>query len=494
MSGAYPVQPAEYGPTGQYGVDSGYAAGSDEYGIPEGQSTAYGSPSPSSGTGGYGLPSESGGYGTAGGAPAQSGGYGLPRESGGYGSTGGAASQSGGYGSAGGAGTQSGGYGLPGAAGARSGEYGAGRDTGGYGTSASGGYASPGSTSSPGGGYGTRGGYGTMSGGGSAESGGYGALGGRSSTGTGGYGIPPRSGGGSGQTGGYGIPGRASVQSGEHGTGSGEYESGSGEYGSRGGQYGRASQQPPPRRSSGSGGYRSGTGSHRVVREPKPARRFTLVLAGVAAGVGACVLAAFAILSGAGVGEKDAGQVVGSGATNGSPTNKAERAIVPDACELLGKEVADKLAPNADRTQADNYQSSDRQNQCVWGAYTGENKRQLTVELRAIEGAQSRPPTDVAKERFGSERKADESGQALLAGQELTDKESLDGVGDEGYVVYSVDEGQGSGEAIANVRMVNVLITIHYSGGDDGKPLGSSAAMDGATEAARSVAERLNQG
>jgi hypothetical protein len=217
------------------------------------------------------------------------------------------------------------------------------------------------------------------------------------------------------------------------------------------------------------------------------------VLAGAAAGVAACVLAAFAILNGAGVGDdKDAGQVVGSGAAESSPTSKAERSIVPDACELLGKDVAARLAPDADRTQADNYQSSDRQNQCVWGAYTGDNKRQLTVELRAIEGAQSQPPTDVAKGRFASERKADESGQALLTGQELTDKTSLDGVGDEGYVVYSVDEGQGSGEAIANVRMVNVLVTIHYSGGNDGDPLPASAAMDGATDAAKSVVQGLN--
>jgi hypothetical protein len=315
--------------------------------------------------------------------------------------------------------------------------------------------------------------YGARSGEYGARSGEYGARSGEYGSSSGQYGAAP---------------------SGEYGGRSGQYGSRSGEYGAQSGPYGRG-PQPPPRRSSGSGGYRTGSGSHRVVRERGPARRFTLVLAGVVAGVGVCVLAAFAIMNGVGAGnEKDSGQIVGSGATGNSPTSTGERSLVPDSCELLSKEVADKLAPKADRTQADNYQSSDRQNQCVWGVYTGKDKRQLTVELRAVEGAPSQTPTDVAKTRFGSERKADESGQALLTGQKLTEKSTLDGVGDEGYVVYSVDDGQGSGEAIANVRAVNVLITIHYSGGNDGDPLASSAAMNGATEAAKSVLERLNAG
>ncbi|MFF5258842.1 hypothetical protein ACFY4C_07835 [Actinomadura viridis] len=229
------------------------------------------------------------------------------------------------------------------------------------------------------------------------------------------------------------------------------------------------------------------------MRERKRGRRLATVLVGAAAGVGACALAAFLILNGVGAGEgKDAGQVVGSGAAESSPMSKSERTIVPDSCELLDEGVAGKLAPGAARTQADNYQSSDHQNQCVWGAYTGDRKRQLTVELRAVEAAQGRSATDAARATFTSERGADESGKALLAGQELTDKAPLDGVGDEGYVVYSVDDGQGSGEAIANVRTGNVLVTIHYSGGNKGEPLPSSDAMNGATEAAKSILEGLS--
>ncbi|XVQ12084.1 hypothetical protein ACQP1W_05750 [Spirillospora sp. CA-255316] len=370
------------------------------------------------------------------------------------------------------------GYGASGGSGEydpRSGEY----------RTVSGGYTIPGSE------YGVpasergSGAYGVPSG-----SGGYG-----SSTGTGGYGTAGSGSYGTSRSGEYGSrSGEYASRSGEYGgSRSGEYGSRSGEYGSRSGEY-RRGQHAPGRRSPGSGGYRTGTGSHRIVRERKAGRRrLGMILVGVVAGVGACVLAAFAILSGVGAGEeRDAGQVVGSGAAETSPPAKGERSLVPDACELLTKDVADRLAPNADRTQADNYQSSDRQNQCVWGAYTGDRKRQLTVELRALEGAQGKTPTDTAAGTFQTERKADESGKALLAGQELTDKAPLDGVGNEGYVVYSVDEGQGSGEAIANVRVANVLVTIHYSGGNDGKPLGSADAMNGATEAAKTVVEALN--
>ncbi|MFC5749101.1 hypothetical protein [Actinomadura rugatobispora] len=345
-----------------------------------------------------------------------------------------------------------------------------------------------------------RGGSRRADGHGGTESSGYRTEGGGYGYGPSGSGeYDPRSGEYRTVSGGYTIPGSeygvpatdrdsGAYGTGGHGTaGSGPYGTRSGEYGTRSGEYRRGGQHAPGRRS-------SGTGSHRIVRERKTGRRrLGMILVGMVAGVGACVLAAFAILSGVGAGEeRDAGQVVGSGAAESSAPSKGERSLVPDACELLTKDVADRLAPNADRTQADSYQSSDRQNQCVWGAYTGDRKRQLTVELRALEGAQGKTPTDTAAGTFQTERKADESGKALLAGQELTDKAPLEGVGNEGYVVYSVDEGQGSGEAIANARVANVLVTIHYSGGNDGKPLGSSDAMNGATEAAKSVVEALN--
>ncbi len=386
-------------------------------------------------------------------------------------------------------------------------------EPGGYGTGGypaagygSGGYPSGGSEPAGGrapGGYGS-GGYGA----GGYGSGGYGAsdlesAGRGAGHRSGGHGRDSEAGGGY-PTGGHDTGGRRSGRTGsgpyqretgpyQTGTGSGEYDRDSGGYRTDSGGYrsGGAYRSGGGTSRTG-GGYR--TGSHRVVRDRRDGRRWAVVLGGAAAAIAVCVLAAFVVLSGVGAGDDDdgGGQVVGS-ATGGSPTSKGERSAVPDSCTIVGQDVIDKLAPGSERTEADNYQSSDRQNQCVWGAYTGKNKRQLTVELRAIAAANGRTATDTASATFASERSADESGESLLAGQKLTEKKRLDDVGDDGYVVYSVDKGQGSAEAIGNVRLGNVLITIHYSGSNDGDPLSSGAATDGAVEVARAVIQGLDQ-
>jgi hypothetical protein len=357
-----------------------------------------------------------------------------------------------------------------------SGEYGSGR----YG---SGGYSGGGHTS---------GGYSTGTGGG-YSSGGYSSStytsGSYDASSSGAYPTTSRTSGpyGTAESGPY----RTATGSGAHRPG------GSGDYGVRGsGEYrstttGEYRRPGASRTSPGSGGYRTGTGSHRIVRERGTGhRKLGLLLTGVVLAVGACVLAAFVVLGGSE--EDDGNGQVGAATAGSTPSSKTERSIVADACELLPQQVADRLAPKADRTRADNYQASDRQNQCVWGVYTGENKRQLTIELRALEGKQGQTATRTAQATLTTERQADESGKALLSGQELAEKAALNGVGDEGYVIYLVDEGQGVGEAVANARMANVLITIHYSGGDDGDPLGRDAAVAGATEAAKSMVQALS--
>ncbi|TMR07132.1 hypothetical protein ETD83_01545 [Actinomadura soli] len=248
---------------------------------------------------------------------------------------------------------------------------------------------------------------------------------------------------------------------------------------------------------SGSGGYHTGgyhTGSHRVVRDRRTGRRWAVILGTVGAGIGICVLAVVAVLTGVGAsGDPDDGRAVGSAATESAPVPKGERTAVPDSCAIVAQDLVDRLAPGAQRTEADNYQGDEQQNQCVWGAYAGDAKRQLTIELRAVPGTGAQTATDAARARFTSERAADESGKALLAGQKLTDKARLTGVGDDGYVVYSVDDGQGSGEAVGNVRLGNVLITIHYSGSDDGEPLSSQNARGGAVDVAKAVIQSLGQ-
>ncbi|MEV0664570.1 hypothetical protein ACIBI3_26295 [Actinomadura luteofluorescens] len=273
-----------------------------------------------------------------------------------------------------------------------------------------------------------------------------------------------------------------------HGTGSGGYRTESGGYRTESGGYRTGSGT----RRGGSGGYRSG--SHRVARGRRTGRRWAVVLGGAAVGVAVCGLAAFAVLTGVGAsGDKSTGQVVGSGATDNAPASKGERTAVPDSCTIVGDDLIGRLAPESERTEADNYQGDDQQNQCVWGAYAGERRRQLTIELRAIAAGAAASPTDTARKTFATERTADESGKALLAGQKLTDKIRLTGVGDEGYIVYSVDDNQGSGEAVGNVRVANVLVTVHYSGSDKGDPLSSDAATGGATEVTKAVVTALSR-
>ncbi|MEU8340565.1 hypothetical protein AB0C74_02610 [Spirillospora sp. NPDC048832] len=362
----------------------------------------------------------------------QGAGGGYRPDGGGYGT--------GGYGTSGygTSGYDAGGYGASGSGGHESGAYGSGRSAGGPYQRDSGPYQRE------------TGPYETGSGGYRSDTGGY-------RTDTGGYRTSDRR-----DTGGYR-------------TGSGGYRSDTGGY------------------RSGSGGYR--TGSHRVARDGRGGRRWAAILGGVGAGIAVCVLAVVVILTGVGAsGDKEGGQIVGSGAAESSPTAKGERSVVPDACTIVAQDLIDRLAPGSERTQADNYQSSERQNQCVWGAYAGETKRQLTVELRAIAGDASQTPTDAANKTLISERTADESGKALLPGQKLTAKSRTKDVGDDGYIVYSVDKGQGSGEAVGNFRLANVLITIHYVGSDEGDPISSGTANNGATETAKAVVQALEQG
>ncbi|MBE1531482.1 hypothetical protein [Actinomadura algeriensis] len=386
-------------------------------------------------------------------------------------------------------------------------------DTGRY---SSGGHATGGYSS---GGYST-GGYST---GGASESGRY-SSGGQATGGypqSGGYPQAPRTSGagesgayGSGAygrdsgrsaTGGYATGGYSSGGYSSGGYESGGYESGGYESGSRrsdGGEYTRASRDSygprdsyASRESSGrGGGYRSGTGSHRIVREEREGRRWGIVLAGAVVGIAACVLAVFVVMSGTGTdGGSGTGQIVGSGASESASAGTAEFAGVPDACTIVGSDLVEKLAPNSERNVGDTYQGNDRQTQCVWGIYTGDKKRQLTIELRAIEAAGGQTATATAQRTFESERKVDEAGDQLLEGQELADKRRLEGVGDEGYVVYTVDDPHGTGEAIANVRFVNVLVTIHYAGSEGKDPLSYDAAGDGAVEVVEAVLAKLKE-
>lgn len=175
-------------------------------------------------------------------------------------------------------------------------------------------------------------------------------------------------------------------------------------------------------------------------------------------------------------------------------TRGSERDVVPSACDTLTVSVANHLAPGADRsaTFAD---QSDQHSECSWSLYGSTRSRQLDLELRVIGGGAGVSATGAATRTFADEWRSDRAGKALADSAKVRDSRGVSGVGEQAYVVYTVDAADGIGEAIANVRLANVMITVHYSGGDQrdatGVPLSSGAATDGALLAARDIVSKL---
>jgi hypothetical protein len=172
----------------------------------------------------------------------------------------------------------------------------------------------------------------------------------------------------------------------------------------------------------------------------------------------------------------------------------SERDIVPSACDTLSAGVADKLAPGADRS-ATVANQSDEHSECAWGLYGSARSRQLGVELRAIASGGDASATTTAARMFAGEWRSDRAGKDLEEDTKVGDSREVGGVGEQAYAVYTVDDTNGIGSAVANVRLANVLITVRYSGGDDrqagGVPLSSGAATDGALLAARDIVSKL---
>jgi hypothetical protein len=234
---------------------------------------------------------------------------------------------------------------------------------------------------------------------------------------------------------------------------------------------------------------------HRHAAQPTR-RRGRFVAAGCVAVLVVAALGAAAWKSGIGRGAAQAVPSRAASAENSpmSGLQGSERDIVPSACDTLSASVADKLAPGADRS-ATVANQSDEHSECSWGLYGSTRSRQLNVELRAIGADGGTSGTGVATRTFDDEWHNDRDGNDLADSAKVKDSRGVTGVGEQAYVVYTVDGDDGVGEAIANARLANVLITVHYSGGDErdtkGVPLSSSAATDGALLAARDVVSKL---
>ncbi|GAA4621449.1 hypothetical protein GCM10023196_009670 [Actinoallomurus vinaceus] len=233
-------------------------------------------------------------------------------------------------------------------------------------------------------------------------------------------------------------------------------------------------------------------------RAPRPAgrsRRVWAVAGTLAVVVAVCAVAAFAFLRTGDTVRHKASSKEGGGPQSSpmSAPGGSERDVVPDACTALSQKVADDLAPSADRTEMDQANQSDQHSECAWSLY-GDMGRQLTVELRAMSAQGKNNATAVAVQTYGTEWESDRAGKDLADTVEVRDSRGVSGVGEQAYVVYTVDKGE-VGAAVANARLANVLVTVHYSGGDgqDGatKPLSSSDATNGALSAARDVISKL---
>lgn len=231
--------------------------------------------------------------------------------------------------------------------------------------------------------------------------------------------------------------------------------------------------------------------SHRRHAAPQAGHRGRLIAAGCAALLAVAALAV--VVWGVGRGH---GHPAPARAAENSPMDSlqgSERDAVPSACDTLTPSVADRLAPGADRS-ATVANESDQHSECSWSLY-GARSRQLNVELRVIDGGAGVSATTDATRTFAAEWTSDRAGKDLADSATVRDSRGVSGVGEQAYVVYTVDTGDGIGEAIANVRLANVLVTVHYSGGDQrdagGVPLSSGAATDGALQAARDIVSKL---
>jgi hypothetical protein len=183
-------------------------------------------------------------------------------------------------------------------------------------------------------------------------------------------------------------------------------------------------------------------------------------------------------------------------AQNAPQSVPTERDVVPDACTVVSAQLTRALVPDADKTNMRSPDTTDRHTECAWSAYGVSRSRQLTVELRAVQAASGLSAIAAAQQALETEQRADSAGKGLLPTQRVVSHRPVTGFGDEGYRVYNASKSQVLGEAIVNVRIGNVLVTVRYAGGDrqrngDGTPLSDKSATAGATATAQQAVRTL---
>src|SRR4051794_26772466 len=131
--------------------------------------------------------------------------------------------------------------------------------------------------------------------------------------------------------------------------------------------------------------------------------------------------------------------------------------VVVDACDA-GDAIAPKLVPGGEQN-SNEAGSSDTESSCQWGKYEQARPRALTITIRSIQGSD---PVGLAKSQYGQEWVADRAGKGLSPNQTLRDKDTVPNLGEQAYAIYFSQSDIA--EAIVNVQISNVLITVHYGG------------------------------
>jgi hypothetical protein len=173
----------------------------------------------------------------------------------------------------------------------------------------------------------------------------------------------------------------------------------------------------------------------------------------------------------------------------GSPSPQVSLVdVVVDACDA-GVAVAAKLVPGGDQISND-AASTDNDSSCQWGKYEQAKPRALTISIRSIQGAN---PVELAKTQYNQEWTADKAGKSLSPGQQLRSKDSIPNLGEQAYALYFTQSDLAEG--IVNVQISNVIITVHYGGGQGrGKAIMSrDEAVGGAVEAAKATIAALEK-
>jgi hypothetical protein len=161
---------------------------------------------------------------------------------------------------------------------------------------------------------------------------------------------------------------------------------------------------------------------------------------------------------------------------------------VVDACDA-GVAVAAKLVPGGDQISND-AASTDTDSSCQWGKYEQTKPLQMTINIRSIQGAN---PVELAKSQYAQEWAADKAGKSLSPGQRLRDKDTVPNLGEQAYALYFTQSDIA--EAIVNVQISNVIITVHYGGAEGrGKTvMPRDEAVGGAVEAAKATISALEK-